>query len=142
MNFYEYDLRIGDILYSKKEVIFLFKRTRAYWYYNLKGFEARISNTRLWGLIDTGKLSIGYGTDMKYRRKNKKSRTLDLHGVAHSDVPEALSRFLNFVKLPCKVITGDSEKMIEIVKKTVKKYNWRCYNDLMNHGMLHIDSEE
>ncbi len=142
MSFYEYDLRVGDLLYSEREVIFLTKKTRSYWYYYMKGFQARIGKQRLWSLVDSRKLSIGYSSDMKYRRKNKRGRTLDLHGVKHAEVPEVLMRFLNFVELPCKIITGDSEEMIEIVKKIIKTYDWRCYNDLVNRGVLHVDTKE
>ena len=138
MQFYTFGLRPGDLLYNKKLAAVLTRKTRAYWYYRIGSHEGRIGIGRLWNLIDTGKIKISYGSSMKYRRKNTKERTLDLHGVKHEEVPEVLARFLNFVKLPCKIITGDSQKMIELVKKTVKNYDWVCYHDTVNRGLLHV----
>lgn len=61
--------------------------------------------------------------------------TLDLHRIKHQDVEERVARFLNWVELPCRIITGDSSKMKTIVKKMVDKYGYHCYHEsALNYG--------
>ncbi len=65
--------------------------------------------------------------------------TLDLHGVRHHKVDEVTRAFLNFIDLPCQIITGNSEQMKQIVKNVVKEYDWFCYEkDSYNYGTLVI----
>lgn len=69
-------------------------------------------------------------------------KTLDLHGTRHEDADEKVRRFLNFVHLPCYIITGNSSEMKQIVKSIVKEYNWYCHEkDSYNHGTLVIKEE-
>tara|TARA_R110001606_G_C14890472_1_gene592604 strand:- start:171 stop:392 length:222 start_codon:yes stop_codon:yes gene_type:complete len=64
---------------------------------------------------------------------------LDLHGVKHHQVDEITRIFLNFIDLPCQIITGNSEQMKTIVKNVVREYEWFCYEkDSYNHGTLVI----
>jgi len=58
-----------------------------------------------------------------------KIRTLDLHETKHADVEESVARFLNWTEVPCRIITGNSERMKNIVKKMVDKYGYSCYNE-------------
>tara|TARA_Y100001938_G_scaffold92076_1_gene126300 strand:- start:406 stop:720 length:315 start_codon:yes stop_codon:yes gene_type:complete len=63
--------------------------------------------------------------------------TLDLHKVKHQDAEEQIARFLNWVDVPCRIITGNSNKMKEITKKMVDKYGYHCYNEsTFNQGCL------
>ena len=57
---------------------------------------------------------------MKY-----KLPTLDLHGVYHIEVEKLTTKFLedNLDNLPALIITGNSDRMKEIVKKVVDSYN-------------------
>ena len=57
---------------------------------------------------------------MKY-----KLPTLDLHGVYHIEVERLTNKFLeeNLENLPDLIITGNSDRMKEIVKKIVDSYN-------------------
>ena len=65
--------------------------------------------------------------------------TLDLHGVRHHQVDEITRSFLNFIELPCQIITGNSPKMKSIVKKVIEEYEWFCYEkDNYNYGTLVI----
>ena len=65
--------------------------------------------------------------------------TLDLHGEKHHQVDEKVRRFLNFVNLPCEIITGDSAQMKDIVRNVVNEYEWFCYEkDSYNYGTLTI----
>tara|TARA_B100000927_G_scaffold278972_1_gene262162 strand:- start:969 stop:1184 length:216 start_codon:yes stop_codon:yes gene_type:complete len=66
-------------------------------------------------------------------------KQLDLHGTRHSAAEERTRMFLNFVELPCEIITGNSPTMKEIVRKLVAEYGWHCYEkDNYNHGTLII----
>ena len=66
-------------------------------------------------------------------------KTLDLHGVSHSQASEAVRRFLNFVNLPCEIITGNSSQMKKIVRHVVAEYGWRCHEkNSYNFGSLII----
>lgn len=63
--------------------------------------------------------------------------TLDLHGVRHHQAEEIVRSFLNFIELPCEIVTGNSEQMKQIVKGVVEEYEWFCYEkDSYNYGTL------
>lgn len=65
--------------------------------------------------------------------------TLDLHGIRHHQVDDIVRSFLNFMNLPCQIVTGNSPEMKNIVKKVVEEYEWFCYEkDSYNHGTLII----
>ena len=65
--------------------------------------------------------------------------TLDLHGVRHHQADEIVRSFLNFIELPCQIITGNSQQMKSIVKNVVNQYEWFCYEkDSYNYGTLVI----
>ena len=65
--------------------------------------------------------------------------TLDLHGVKHHQVDEVVRSFLNFIDLPCQIITGNSQQMKDIVRNVVCQYEWFCYEkDSYNYGTLVI----
>lgn len=64
---------------------------------------------------------------------------LDLHGTRHHLADEKVRNFLNYVKLPCEIITGNSPTMKNIVKKVVQEYGWCLYErDSYNTGTLVI----
>lgn len=66
-------------------------------------------------------------------------KTLDLHGKRHHQAEEEIRKFLNYIELPCQVITGNSEPMKNIVKKVVQEYQWFCHEkDSYNYGTLVI----
>lgn len=68
---------------------------------------------------------------------------LDLHGIRHEAVDEKTRMFLNFVELPCQIITGDSREMKNIVKKVVAEYGWYCReNTIYNYGTLTVLEKE
>tara|TARA_B100000989_G_scaffold217976_1_gene166116 strand:+ start:1538 stop:1759 length:222 start_codon:yes stop_codon:yes gene_type:complete len=69
-------------------------------------------------------------------------KTLDLHGLKHQEVDEKVRSFLNFVNLPCYIITGNSQEMKDIVKKIVKEYEWYCHEkNSYNKGTLVVRDE-
>lgn len=64
---------------------------------------------------------------------------LDLHGVKHQQVDEVVRSFLNFIDLPCEIITGNSEQMKAIVRNVVNEYEWFCYEkNSYNYGTLTV----
>ena len=116
----------------------LLKKTKSYWYYFYKNHNCRVSIKNLWNLLDTSSITVSYGSELKNRRKKKKQRTLDLHGVKHSEAEEKIRRFLNFIELPAIILTGNSTKMKEIVKMVAKEYEWACVNDPANSGKITV----
>ncbi len=51
-----------------------------------------------------------------------------------------MRNFLNFVELPCEIITGNSPEMKKIVKTIVEEYEWCCNEkDSYNCGALIIN---
>ena len=66
-------------------------------------------------------------------------QSLDLHGTRHNNADEKTRRFLNFVELPCEIITGNSPAMKSIVRSIVTEYGWFCKEkDSYNYGTLII----
>lgn len=66
-------------------------------------------------------------------------QSLDLHGTRHNKADEKTRRFLNFVELPCQIITGNSPDMKNIVRAVVREYGWSCHEkDSYNYGTLII----
>tara|TARA_Y100001972_G_scaffold74283_1_gene90342 strand:+ start:100 stop:540 length:441 start_codon:yes stop_codon:yes gene_type:complete len=140
----EYNLRKGDALVVQGVGVgILTRQTKAYWYYFFSGKECRVSKQRLWTLIDLEPyVSVTYGTTMKRRRKYKKGRALDLHGVKHDDVREVVCKFLNFIELPCTIVTGNSEKMKNAVFSIAESYGFSCREEsAQNPGALIITED-
>jgi hypothetical protein len=105
------------------------KTTPRYIYYYLAGSSARVKKESVWSYFDTkDAVTLSYGSTNR-RRLQRRMRTLDLHGVRHADVDEKLRSFLNFVELPCKVVTGKSSQMKAIVEAVVKEYDWHCHEN-------------
>jgi len=66
-----------------------------------------------------------------------KLETLNLHRVRHCDVEERVCSFLNWTDPPCRIITGKSPIMKELVLKVVDRYDYCCYNEsAINYGSL------
>ena len=140
VKFLEYTLRPGDaVVVPGMGMGVLTKRTKKYWYYYFLESACKVKKEKLWTNIDRGKIKIAYGSTLKRRRKKRKDRTLDLHGYQHHEVEEVVRKFLNFVELPCKIITGNSLKMKARVKSIVYEYGWKCKEESdLNHGTLMI----
>lgn len=57
--------------------------------------------------------------------------------MRHHQAEEIVRSFLNFIELPCEIVTGNSEQMKQIVKGVVEEYEWFCYEkDSYNYGTL------
>jgi len=138
IEFIEYNLRPGDALIVPGHGVgVLTRQTRKYWYYFFKEAPCKVRKEKAWSHIDRGKLKVVFGSSLKRRRKNRKGRILDLHGCPHEEVEERTKKFLNFIELPCKIITGNSSKMKVKVRSIIYEYGWRCWEESEhNQGLL------
>jgi len=50
-------------------------------------------------------------------------KKLDLHGVRHSEVDRLVENFVLLNNPPLEIITGNSDKMIELVKNVLDRHN-------------------
>ena len=48
---------------------------------------------------------------------------LDLHGIRHSDVDRVVENFVLLNELPMRIITGNSDRMLELVIKVLDRHN-------------------
>ena len=66
---------------------------------------------------------------------------LDLHGTPHDKAEEKIRSFLNFVRLPCIITTGNSPRMKKILLEIVKEYGWVMREPIYyNKGSFIIES--
>ena len=69
----------------------------------------------------------------------KRKTTLDLHGVKHSDVEDKLIDFFfwhGFDHKEVNIITGNSQKMQELVMDFLDKYEFKYYISSHNLGEI------
>ena len=52
-------------------------------------------------------------------------KVLDLHNTRHKEVDRLVENFVLLEKPPLRIITGNSEKMIELVTKVLKRHNFK-----------------
>ena len=142
-------LRPGDLVVSTKKIFLLTRQTPSYWYYYVEGRDCRgglpgrVFKNKLWKLLDTsrGKITVKFGSSLSRRKKKRKNRILDLHSTKHKEADEKIRNYLNFVELPTEIITGDSEKMRQILIKIVEEYGWTANPSAGNPGRVQICSE-
>ena len=63
-------------------------------------------------------------------------KELDLHGLKHYDVKDVVENFILMNNTPFRIITGRSDKMIELVKTTLKKHRFDFYTPPHNPGEI------
>ena len=51
-------------------------------------------------------------------------KTLDLHGIKHEDVDRLVENFVLLNKVPIKVITGNSQKMMELTLDVLNRHEF------------------
>jgi len=59
------------------------------------------------------------------KKVNKATPELDLHGVKHADVEVMVEDFALAQKDSVKIITGNSKKMKDLVKKALTKHGYQ-----------------
>ena len=81
-------------------------------------------------------------TDWHKRRDQmadaEKYPKFDCHSLTYLEVEDKFENWLllNSTKLPLEIITGNSDKMKEIVKKYLDKHNFTYYVPLFNNGVI------
>jgi hypothetical protein len=64
-----------------------------------------------------------------------KMKTLDLHGLFHSSVEKSVENFVLLNETPLKIITGNSNRMKELVFQILEKYDFSYYpENYVNFG--------
>ena len=63
---------------------------------------------------------------------------LDLHHTRHPDVKMKVENFVLLHKTPMNIITGRSEKMIELATDVLKKHRFQYYIRCHNAGMITV----
>ena len=134
----------GDLFVSNSSPALITKVTKKYLHHIFKGHPCRTTKEKFWFYVDTrDDFVLQYNMSKKKRKKQRSLRTLDLHGTAHSDAPEKVRQFFNFVELPCDVITGDSSRMRGIVETIASEYGWVCTRpDPLKHGKITVVERE
>ena len=52
------------------------------------------------------------------------TKTLDLHGVKHEDVDRIVENFVLLNEVPIKIITGNSQKMMELTLDVLNRHEF------------------
>ena len=66
-------------------------------------------------------------------------RELDLHGVKHEDVDRIVENFILLENLPVKIITGNSQRMSDLVKDVIVRNNLSWGHVLPNWGAIVVN---
>lgn len=132
-----FKLRKGDLITAQTNTAVITKVTPGYLYYYLQGRVARVRKAAVWEAYDLrDDVLLHYGTQTN-RRKQRRMRNLDLHGVRHEKADDKIRKFLNFVELPCRIVTGNSDTMKKFVEAIVLEYGWHCHEEsAANPGTL------
>ncbi len=68
--------------------------------------------------------------------------TLDLHGLRHEEVEMKIHGFIYRTSLPCKIITGHSSAMKDIVQAVLREYGLKShYENYVNNGCLVVTDQ-
>jgi len=78
---------------------------------------------------------------MPRKKKNRRpdDRTLDLHGMKHSDVDRIVENHIFLTKYPHDIITGNSGEMHLLVKNVLDRnaFNYEI-GDINNKGYIRV----
>ena len=125
-----YNVKPGDIIVTEIGSAFLTKETRAYWFYLFNNRINKIKKTHFWQMVDCGNLEVQYANSKKYRRFQKRFRTLDLRGTEIENVEDEFEDFMNFVNLPCSVGFGrDGLHKVKLVVQKIYELSLEFYED-------------
>jgi len=125
-----YNVKPGDIIVTEVGSGFLTKETRAYWFYLFNNRINKIKKTHFWQMIDCGNLQVQYADNKKYRRLQKRFRTLDLRGVDIEDIEGKFEEFINFVNLPCSIAFGkDALHKVKVIIQKIDELSLEFYEE-------------
>lgn len=63
-------------------------------------------------------------------------KELDLHGLKHYDVKDVVENFVLMNDTPFRVITGNSDRMRELVQKVLTEHKFKFYTPAHNSGEI------
>ncbi len=101
-----YNVKPGDIVVTSMGSGFLTRETRSYWFYLFNNRINKIKKSHFWQMVDCGLLELQYAENKKYRRMQKRYRTLDARNLDVNNIEKEFEDFINFVNLPCSVVFG------------------------------------
>ena len=58
-------------------------------------------------------------------------KVLDLHNTRHKEVDRLVENFVLLEKLPLRIITGNSEKMMELVAGVLERHDFKYESFVM-----------
>ena len=125
-----HNVKPGDMILTDIGTGFLTKETRAYWFYLFKSRINRIKKSHFWQMIDCGTIKIKYADNKKYRRIQKRYRTLDTRNISVDDIEDEFDKFIDFVTLPCSVAFGpNSEQKIKTIFNRLDELSLEYYEE-------------
>ena len=125
-----YNVKPGDMILTDIGSGFLTKETRAYWFYLFKQRINRIKKSHFWQMIDCGTIKIKYAESKKYRRIQKRYRTLDTRLIPIDTLGEEFDDFIDFVTLPCSVAFGpNSRQKLDIIISKLNELSLDYYEE-------------
>ena len=69
-------------------------------------------------------------------------KILDLHGIRHEMVERSVVNFIFYNDFPMKIITGKSQRMIEIVHRVLDKHGFKYHpENFINYGAYIIQDK-
>lgn len=77
------------------------------------------------------------------RRKRKLAhvRSIDLHGVRHSEAEAVVEDYVLLNKPPIEIITGNSTEMKSIVRRVLDRHGFRYIDSpAWNYGTVYVQS--
>ena len=77
----------------------------------------------------------------RFQKNYNKIQPLDLHGVKHADVTKMVEDYLfqNQEECPLKIITGNSDRMKQIVINVVRAHGFNYLEgDFYNRGYISV----
>ena len=63
-------------------------------------------------------------------------KELDLHGVSHYHVQDTVENWVLMNEPPLRIITGNSDKMKELVHKVLTTHKMKYYSPVHNPGEI------
>ena len=63
-------------------------------------------------------------------------KELDLHGLSHLEVEDKTENWVLMNEPPMRIITGNSQRMKELVEKVLKQHKMEYYTPSHNQGEI------
>jgi len=127
-----YNVKSGD-MFTVKGVgsALLTRETRAYWTYLFRDRLNKIKKMHFWQGVDCSEIEISYASNKKYRRLQKRYRSIDVRDIPVNTIEHEINLFLDFISYPCFVILGEEYKeKFEHVRRALESRELRYFEDM------------